>query len=151
MATVFCSNCGQQIDDQQRFCPNCGAPTQPSGQAPVYFAQPQPVMYAIKPKIPGRGFGITSMVLGIIGLVYSVIAFVEALVLINADYRYVEDAAGSVVGVSVVYSILSILALIFGCCARGRQYKNGISASGITMGSIGITLYLLSIIIASSV
>ena len=42
----FCTNCGTQIPDGSRFCPNCGAPVganpQPQYQAPQ---QPQKMSY----------------------------------------------------------------------------------------------------------
>ena len=57
---AFCRNCGTQYIDGSVACPRCGAPT---GMQP-----PMPYMPYVKPKVPGKGFGITAMVLGIVGL-----------------------------------------------------------------------------------
>ena len=47
---MFCRNCGKQLNDGQRFCPNCGqpqqaapAPVQPVAPAPVQPVAPAPV------------------------------------------------------------------------------------------------------------
>jgi len=67
----FCTNCGTQMEDTVKFCPNCGTPNNASDaqpQAPMQNGYQQ-VIYQ-KPKRPGKGLGIASLVLSIIGLVY---------------------------------------------------------------------------------
>ncbi len=165
MATVFCSQCGQQMDDQQKFCASCGKPTQGAAQnttpqqVPVYGGVQQPtVVYVSKPKIPGRGLGIASMVLGIIGLVYSVISVGGAIDMysrLDMNYEYYDyvgySAISSSTAVFAVWSVLSVLALIFGCCSIGKKYKNGVSISGVVMGGMGFLLYVTSIIIVQTI
>ena len=37
---MFCKNCGTQLDDNQKFCPKCGAPVQQGGRNAGAAAQP---------------------------------------------------------------------------------------------------------------
>ena len=136
---AFCSHCGKQLEDGALFCSGCGAR---QGQAEVR------TVYLTKPKVPGRGFGISSMVLSIIGLVYSWV-FVSSV----GSFLFVEytndmwyyDLWTSLLTMAVVYSSLPILGVVFGCVSKKRGYKNGISTSGLVMGVIGLLVYLLTI------
>lgn len=148
---AFCQRCGTQLSPDTVFCPGCGAPAQQNQQPPVqsypqsYQPQYQQPMVVVRTPVPGRGFGITSMVLGIIGLVYG---FLLMCSLDNfRDFSDYEDMFSSFIPVIIVYSSLSIMAVIFGSCAKNRGYINGISKSGLIMGWIGIGCYILSILI----
>ena len=58
---MYCSKCGQQINDTDRFCPHCGAKVgadhavtkvtkkQPSAPVPTQYAAVQP-QYAVQPQ-----------------------------------------------------------------------------------------------------
>lgn len=35
MAYTFCSRCGEKINDDELFCPNCGKPNTSAGSAPT--------------------------------------------------------------------------------------------------------------------
>ncbi len=39
---MFCSNCGNHVEDGAHFCTNCGAPLQPPGALAYQQPQPQP-------------------------------------------------------------------------------------------------------------
>lgn len=151
----FCANCGNSLAEGTAFCPKCGVAcggTQP--QNVVY----QQVVY-VKEKIPGRGFGITSLVLGIVGLVYAVILFFS-MMMVNAvsgivgtysDFDRVGFAAATgfaFVLAILIYSIPSILAVIFGIVSEKRGYHSGIRKGGFITGCIGLILYVLSCILA---
>lgn len=139
----FCHACGAQYPDEAVFCSACGARLaavpghpQPPQAPPIY----QNVVY-VKPKIPGRGFGIASMVLGIVGLVYSFSLFSMVSVVNRLE--------------SILFAILflmsmPILALCFSFPARKRGYKNGISTSGLVLGTIALGIDLLSVLVAIS-
>lgn len=144
---AFCSNCGAQLSNDTCFCPTCGAQV---GQAPVqqqgYYPPMQPIY--VKPKVPGRGLGIAGMVLGIIGLVYAFYAIVFTIQALDS-YWYssvFEDA----IPAFLVFSVLSILAVSFGGAAKNKGYRCGVSSSGIAMGVIGLTLYLICIILLAT-
>lgn len=134
---AFCPKCGNVVADGSMFCNHCGNPINVQYVQPV---QPvQPVQYYVKPKIPGRGFGISSMVLGIIGLFYG---FVFLMALTDIPYYAAESMLPSV----LMFSVLSILAVCFGAAARNRGYNNGICKSGLTMGIIGLCFYVIAMI-----
>ena len=88
----------------------------------------------VKPKTPGRGFGISSMVLGIIGLIYGFILLINA-----ADFMDTEQLP-----IIIIYSSLSILSLCFAPAAFKRGYRNGVSISGLFMGIIGAAFFLFA-------
>ena len=82
MSTHFCPECGISIDNDIRFCPNCGTDQQ-QGQTP-YQPQPQPQSYGrqtaptygYQPRVaadPSKGInpvlGIAIFLLPLIGLV----------------------------------------------------------------------------------
>lgn len=155
----FCTSCGTTVEDTTRFCPQCGAPAPaPTQQAPGQpvpppppYGQPygQPPYYVtVRPARPGRGFGIASMVLGIIGIVYSFVLFMAILSTVNMLSSYV---AGPMAAGALVYSVFGILALIFGVMSRGRGYRCGVSLSGVILGSISIGLCLLAALMALTV
>ena len=135
---AFCKNCGAQLTGTERFCNNCGTPMVSSVQEVVY----------VKAKVPGRGFGISSMVLGIIGLVYSVYVTFAAVVLQELVDLY--DGSSEGIGVTLIpilmYSVLSILSVCFAPAAMKRGYKNGVSVSGMVMGVLGMIGYIISVI-----
>lgn len=131
MAMIYCPECGKNISDKAYVCPNCGMPLKENNPyAPV------------KRKIPGRGFGITGMIMGILGVVYG------TLLLFSAIMTYVTRASAfgngvlaekknmSVVGFGIEIAIFGILALIFGFVSRHRGYRRGKSLSAVIMGFI---------------
>ncbi len=88
------------MEDTVKFCPNCGTPNNASDaqpQAPMQNGYQQ-VIYQ-KPKRPGKGLGIASLVLSIIGLVYcwsvlfASIAFCAVSHGLNWDSITVNDVA----------------------------------------------------------
>lgn len=118
-----------------------GQPATPGGPQIVY----------VKAKTPGRGLGIASMVLGIIGLVYtfSGISSLNQLALMYQEMEEMglEYTSSTYLGTLIVIGVMPLLALIFGCCARKKGYKNGVSMSGLIMGIIGLVLILIEILV----
>ncbi len=166
---MICQNCGATVNDGTMFCQNCGAqvsaPQQPVYQQPAYQqpAYQQPA-YGAKVKVPGKGFGISALVLGIVGLVYSFIALAAANTLselgnlanglsYGAYSSSGMDSAvvGEFISGILVWAVMSLLATVFGFVSRKRGYVNGVSMSGLVMGIIGLAVYLISIFIAASV
>ncbi len=143
----FCQKCGTQIPAGTSFCANCGAPVAAASQ-PVVQPIAQPVVM-VKPKIPGRGLGISSMVLGIIGLIYGFIFAVSIPELLEDldSIRYVDfsEFFESLLPGIILMSVLSILSLCFAPAAIKRGYKNGISISGLVMGLIGVLCFAIAL------
>ncbi len=134
---AFCQNCGTQLSDGASFCANCGTAVATASQPTVNQTVVQPIaqpVVMVKPKIPGRGFGISSMVLGIIGVVYGFILLIN-----TANFMDTEQLP-----LILVYSSLSILSLCFAPAAFKRGYRNGVSISGLFMGIIGVAFFLFA-------
>ncbi len=140
MALITCPECGNQISDQAVSCPVCGYPIrQPipgyaAGQ-PAYHVpqQPQVIVYP-RPKVPGRGFGISGMVLGIIGAVYSIPTLLSVLVTLFSDPELIT----TILPLAIEVGIMGILALIFGISARARGFKRGQSVAAIILSVLPI-------------
>ena len=143
---AFCTKCGFNLTEGTNFCPNCGKNTNISAS---YNAPPQYVQ-VVRPKIPGRGFGIAYMVLGIIGLFYSFIFMIMSfsVLVIVVDGEFMPTGMGAFLAVyTAMFSALSILAWTFSVLSSKRGYVNGISKSGLVMGIIGVCAFALSVIL----
>jgi len=143
----FCSNCGAALEADKQFCISCGAPVaaaQPVVQ-PQYIpvAAPQQPVYVTKLPRPGRGLGISSMVLGIIALVYSVPFAIAVIAESGSRYFDGEEPLPAFIFVLV----LSILSTSFGGASRSKGYKCGVSSSGLIMGIISLSLSAIGFII----
>lgn len=139
----FCTRCGTALDETDRFCRSCG--NRVDGVMPPVYP---PITYT-KPKTPGRGFGISSMVLGIIGLVYGFGSWITAVEMLLNQSVYdslvtLEEEVGSL----LVFSVLSILAICFYASARKRGYNNGVSKAGLVTGLVGLLLYIAGVVLA---
>lgn len=101
-------------------------PAQPYPQQPYApaYVPAYSVPYA-KPAVPGKGLAIASMVLGILGVV---------------------NATGFL-SVGTFSFVFSLLALIFGCVARKKGYRQGMSTAGIVLGIIGLSLTVILIVL----
>ncbi len=138
---MFCSKCGGQINPNTAFCPGCGTPiNQQQAAVPVY----------VQPKIPGRGLGISGMVLGIIGLFYGSSMLMMSINLSDYSLNSFDGVRDGATTYIVIFSILSILAVSLAGAGRNKGYKNGVSTSGIVMGVIGLVLYFISIVIVAA-
>ena len=114
------------------------------------------------PVRPGRGMGITAMVLGIIRLVWSVYLYYSAYVVLyieNETRSLSNSAASSVVGEKmaeifapcfVMVSLLAILSIIFGALAKGMGFRGGSATAGLSTAfpSLGFMIVTLIMLIA---
>lgn len=101
---MFCANCGSNIDDQAKVCPNCGKASAPSPVQPVQIpsmspAQPQQAMprpYAPPPNDPKA---IWSMVLGILSvLCCGIFAGIPAVILGHISHSNIKKSHGVLKG-----------------------------------------------------
>ena len=137
---MYCFKCGAQFNEGTPVCPVCN-------QIQPQLQNFPPQYVVLKPKIPGRGKGIAGMVLGIIGLVYCLPILSAAISFINSDF--LSDAMKvSLIPSFLMISTLSILAVSLAGAGRLKGYRNGVSASGVIMGAIGLTIQTASILIA---
>lgn len=128
MAMIKCPECGKEISDKAFSCPNCGY-------------QPNNTNTQYKKIIPGRGFGISSMVMGILGALYGYLALTSA----NAmpEYTKADAIAGTILPI-----IFAVLALVFGFVSHSRGYNKGQKKSGIVLGVVSLLLCVIAIISA---
>lgn len=153
---AFCSKCGAAQNEGTTFCANCGTrldqPAQQPYNQPYQQFYPQQVVY-VKPKVPGKGFGISGMVLGIVGLFYSFYFMMGFSILVDMYLRahshiesFTEIQGGfnaSIIINLIIFTSISLMGIIFGSAAKKRGYKNGISTSGVVLGVIGSIIYLI--------
>lgn len=103
---MICRRCGNQIEEHENYCPNCGEPAIQSANQQINYAYAQVPRPEVK-KNPG--IGIVALVMGILGLLAWCIPIV-----------------GFPVG---------IIALVFGIVAINKSNK-AMSIAGIVMGVI---------------
>lgn len=139
----FCKHCGSQIEDNAAFCGVCGqaqntvepqvqeapvytqpqAPVQP--QQPVYVAPQAPVNPYGQPVIPGKGLGITSMVLGIVSLALFCVWYLAIpCAIVGAALGGVALSKAKVVGV-----------------------KNGMATAGVACSCIALGIAILFLLL----
>ncbi len=118
MALINCKECGKEISDQAKSCPHCGMPL----------------------KKKGKGFAVASLVLGIIGCVYTL----PAITAITNP----EMPSEANIAISVYIMIFGILALIFGFVSHRSGCKLKKKTAGIILGTISVAALLLCIIIS---
>jgi hypothetical protein len=121
---MFCTNCGSQNADNATFCTNCGAPFQqqtpvapvaPPAYNPAPAYVPAPV-FSAPTKNPGIGFGVASLILGIISLILFCFWYVSVpcaligLILAAVGKKSSSDA-GMSNGLAVGGLVCSIIAL----------------------------------------
>ena len=67
----FCSNCGNEIKENDVYCLNCGVLVQNNNFNQNNLSND----YNINKNIPGKGISIAGMILGIISIVIALISF----------------------------------------------------------------------------
>ena len=78
MADRYCSECGQELGEETRFCPNCGKSVFETGRVATPRAQvppPPPTPVPVTPAYGGVGGFFRSFGLGAGGCVGCVVAF----------------------------------------------------------------------------
>lgn len=136
---AFCRNCGTQLVDGAFFCSNCGTRDVIAPQVQSIEERQQ------NPRKPGLGFAISSMVLSIFGLLYSI-------VLLFMVGELLDDATHMIFLPIVLVGGMPILATIFAAVAMKRGWNNGFSKAGLTMGLIGtgINMFVVFLSIVAS-
>lgn len=131
----YCMKCGKEHPDDANFCVNCG-----------YNFAPQPVIYAPpsteKKPVPGRGFGIASMILGFVSCYLSLVSFILFFVWLNVRDNYVLRMLSRYFLFFAAIQSLITISLAF--ISRIKNYKRQ-STVGLIIGLIcfGINVLLL--------
>ena len=178
---AFCKNCGANVPEGSAFCQNCGQNMQETSfgnqnsgfyENGNYSMNSIPNQFDSSTAPAGKGFGIASLVLGIIGILGGFYDFIYALEmklipyeeLLNVimGYGNFSDSFGSMdnfvsymvnfmhvfaIILCVMGLILGVLALLFGIKAISKGYKRGTSVTGTVLGAIICLLTVAGIII----
>ena len=140
---MFCKNCGAELGDGSVFCNKCGANQQAQGVGQQHGTQP---VMVVKQKIPGRGLGIASMVLGVLSLLFAFYVVNVACFEAEAVRRYGPDYAVNYAPLFLMFMVTPILSLFFGLGAFKQGYRNGVCNSGFIMGVIGLAGHVIALI-----
>ena len=130
---AYCRYCGAEVAEDGAFCTNCGVRNN-LNVTPALARQ----------GVPGRGQARASMILGIIGLVLSMI-----VLLVLAGHILVAKPFGEAGIIMPVYGLVlglfSIASLLLNLVSRSRGYKSKISIVGLALSLLGIlNFYFLS-------
>lgn len=155
---MFCTRCGKEVPDNDRFCQHCGAPLTPVS-APVEAApsvqQPEvapeatfvppvapeapvspvtPVTPVTPVEDPGASTGKTAFILGLVGLIAGAIC-----------------SCGCAILGGLLPLICNILAIVFGNQAKQKSaaagFNNTQAKTAVTLGIIGIVVIVIFVII----
>ena len=123
---MYCQNCGKKIDENAVICVGCGC--------------------AIKRK--GKGKGIASMVLGILSVIYSLLALLVVLDKEVALYSYydISETIGTIIGTVLIQSVLAIISVSLAVSER-KTNKNGFNTSGLWLSISSFILIAIQIMI----
>lgn len=96
--------------------------------------------------------GLASMIVGIIGVSYAFLVFLATIIIAversGMSYRYIAMPQIAMMVNSVIYSVLSILALVFQSVSKRKGFDGKMRKVGLITGVIGIILYGVSFVIA---
>jgi type II secretory pathway pseudopilin PulG len=129
---MFCSKCGEHIDDETAVCPLCGStsPVLAQSMPPPAAASPAPPLapgfgptsMAVKPQTDGKA--VWSLVLGIISLLCGILPGIVAIILGHMSRSSIRQG-------------------------MGRLKGDGMATAGLVMGYISIAAIPLVLIVAS--
>ncbi|MBO5892536.1 MAG: zinc ribbon domain-containing protein [Oscillospiraceae bacterium] len=139
----FCSNCGNHLDENAKFCSKCGspiaAPAESTPAEPVYSAPVYTPTYntpAVIPEVTGKtkALGFIGMGLGIGGFVFAIIGIICVLSFMW-DSFFVEMAFFW----SLYLSFFSMPMSIIGRILAGKSIEGG-NTSGVCRAGTGLGL-----------
>ena len=124
---MYCSGCGFQVENQAVFCSQCGRSTAQNQP------QLQPTPAQPKRSNPGLGFGISSLIIGILTLSYG---FIDYDGISSGGYSYIYY---SEIGLLL---IMSIVGVVFGGLATRVNNAVGKAGLGVSVAALLFTLFL---------
>ena len=187
---MFCPKCGVQSPDGSNFCNGCGVviskvemdeglnqavqmPIRPNynyeqPQQPYQpYVQPYYAPTCAKPRRPGKGLGISSMILGILGAIYSSMLSLIALqtilysfahdsgemdlyknMKITAANFFDSDNMENITSAVFACLVCAVLALIFAIVSKNKGFRNKISKSGFVLSIVSVVLVFVFILFA---
>lgn len=124
---MYCFNCGKKVDEKAVVCVHCGCELQKRGA--------------------GNGRGIASLVLGIVGLLYGLCAFINiSNIGTYLDYQPFSYQIGFAIGYVLVQSVLSIVGFCLALAERSKK-KTGFNTAGFWLTIITFVIVAIQFII----
>ena len=147
---MYCVRCGTKLSDHAKFCNKCGLQLgtgSASSQSQPYLSPTHVPIYVKPAAKPGKGFGITSMILGLFAIFTSFIAFAVAMTTKTSNgYEYHDNFEGNLIVFVVTFSIFAILACIFAIVAYIKKYQNGITMTGLIAGVVSLAIFIFTMV-----
>lgn len=126
---MYCSNCGNKVDEKAYICVNCGVILQKE-------------RISVQKKERGNGLGIASMILGILSTFLCLSTFLVDISEVGM-YTKLVDRFYYAVGFNFIQIILTIISLCLGLSSK----KNGFSKAGVVLSFISIFLVITEFVI----
>ena len=149
---MYCSKCGEKTQEGAAFCANCGNVLKEKDEV---VAVNNPV---VPTKPQGSGMATASMVLGILGIISSIITLFIALgysAYMSYEYDFYDslyysstiDTANAIAAVMIVFlpAVLSIIGFSLALASRGK-IKNGANTAGLVLSIITIIICVLEVV-----
>ncbi len=134
--TMKCTACNAELSADAKFCTSCGAKIE--------------ALPPVRDHNPGIGLGVTSFVLGLLGLLIAIIMYCVCIcavwITFGISYIFSFFVQGILVFMSVAALILGIIAIYV---SRRKGFKNGLGVSGIVLGATGIAFMALRVLYLS--
>lgn len=139
----YCPNCGEKIKEGADICLGCGKFIKKEEENPMNVAPT---------KIPGKGKGIASLILGILSAFWAFIMLVgieNGIESFVVNYYYNQTAA-YLIGYYIGYTLLSLTPSIVGLCLgikSNKQNKNNTALAGTILSAISLAVCAIVLII----
>ena len=118
---MFCSNCGNRLDENACVCVNCGVLVRNRSDIKV-----------VKKKKDTKVIGIVSVIFGVMAMLSSLMLFFNDISSVGM-YTKVYERVGFALDYAIISILLSTVTLIFSLVSKKNTYSN-----------IGLILSLLS-------
>ena len=120
----YCPECGSGVDQETRFCPNCGHELYLDfSNTPISTPTP-PIQYSTPPRYPQ--YYKSDNTKGIIALIFGIVGFI------------------------VLPFIGSIIAIIFGSLSRSQEEDRTMGTLGIVLGILGLLCWIIFFVVLFS-
>ena len=141
-----CTKCYYEYSDNAQHCPSCGEPNAVAQQGVQAYAPTQ-----VDDEVAtGKGYGLISMIAGILSIVYPFLSLAGLSSV--GDYSYYSsysytaaDAIGNMVWGMVLTMgiVLGILAIVFANIAKKKlpEDQRGMASAGLATGIIGVVIW----------
>jgi len=139
---MFCHNCGNKVSENAVVCVKCGVALNRKPISPTINTSYQPVN-----KKP-IGLGIASMVLGIVGAIFTLLTLIGIQTAFDQVifYTTMGEVLGFAFGYVLIQSIFAITGLVLGLIEQ-RKSKNAFNKTGVILGIVTEAIVLLEFVL----